>query len=62
MRNPALQIFIGNAGLGLNINRFFFGFEWLSPMGKIDVDFGFPVMKEDYDKTEVFRLNFGTSL
>lgn len=39
-----------------------FGFEWLSPMGKIDVDFGFPVMKEDYDKTEVFRLNFGTSL
>lgn len=39
-----------------------FGFEWFSPMGKIDVDFGFPVMKEDYDKTEVFRLNFGTSL
>lgn len=39
-----------------------FGFEWFSPMGKIDVDFGFPVMKEDYDKREVFRLNFGTSL
>ena len=31
-------------------------------MGKIDIDFGFPVVKEDYDETEVFRLNFGTSL
>ena len=39
-----------------------FGFEWYSPMGKIDLDFGFPVMKEDYDNKEVFRLNFGTSL
>ena len=39
-----------------------FGFEWFSPMGKIDIDFGFPIMKEDYDETEVFRLNFGTSL
>ncbi len=39
-----------------------FGFSWMSPMGKIDIDFGFPVVKEDYDETEVFRLNFGTSL
>ena len=39
-----------------------FGFEWTSPMGKIDIDFGFPVVKEKYDETEVFRLNFGTSL
>lgn len=39
-----------------------FGFSWLSPMGKIDIDFGFPVVKEKYDETEVFRLNFGTSL
>lgn len=39
-----------------------FGFEWFSPMGKIDIDFGFPIMKEDYDQKEVFRLNFGTSL
>ncbi|MBO4294160.1 MAG: outer membrane protein assembly factor BamA [Alphaproteobacteria bacterium] len=39
-----------------------FGFEWYSPMGKIDIDFGFPVMKEDYDEKEVFRLNFGTNL
>mgnify|MGYP002854761991 CR=1 FL=1 len=39
-----------------------FGFDWMSPMGKIDIDFGFPIAKEDYDETEVFRLNFGTSL
>lgn len=39
-----------------------FGFEWTSPMGKIDIDFGFPIVKKNYDETEVFRLNFGTSL
>lgn len=39
-----------------------FGFDWMSPMGKIDIDFGFPISKTKYDKTEVFRLNFGTSL
>ncbi len=39
-----------------------FGFQWLSPMGQIDVDFGFPIVKEKYDETQVFRLNFGTRL
>lgn len=39
-----------------------FGFDWMSPMGKINIDFGFPIVKERYDETEVFRLNFGTSL
>ena len=39
-----------------------FGFTWLSPMGKIDLDFGFPIVKEDYDETQVFRLNFGARL
>lgn len=37
-----------------------FGLLWRSPMGPINIDFGFPFMKEDYDKKEVFRLNFGT--
>lgn len=37
-----------------------FGLQWMSPMGQIDVDFGFPITKEKYDETEVFRLNFGT--
>ncbi len=38
------------------------GLTWQSPMGNISVDFAVPVVKEDYDKTEVFRLNFGTNL
>lgn len=39
-----------------------FGLEWQSPMGQIDIDIAFPVVKESYDETEVFRLNFGTRL
>lgn len=39
-----------------------FGFGWASPMGQIDVDIAFPIVKEEYDKTEAFRLNFGTKL
>ena len=39
-----------------------FGFQWLSPMGQIDIDIAFPIVKEKYDETEVFRLNFGTRL
>jgi len=39
-----------------------FGFQWMSPMGQIDVDLAFPIVKEDYDETEVFRLNFGSKL
>ncbi len=32
-----------------------------SPLGPIRFDFGFPVMKEDYDDTQVFRFSGGTS-
>ncbi len=39
-----------------------FGFDWISPMGKVDLDFGYPISKEPYDEKEIFRLNFGTSL
>ena len=39
-----------------------FGFQWQSPIGQIDVDLAFPIVKEDYDETEVFRLNFGSRL
>lgn len=35
------------------------GILWESPAGPINLDFGFPVVKEDYDKTEIFRFNFG---
>lgn len=35
------------------------GIEWASPMGVINFDFSYAFAKEDYDKTRVFRLNFG---
>ncbi len=37
-----------------------FGVGWESPFGPIGVDISQAIMKEDHDKEEVFRLNFGT--
>ena len=37
-----------------------FGISWDSPMGLINIDISHAVKKQDYDETEVFRLNFGT--
>lgn len=36
------------------------GFAWASPFGPIRVDFADAILKENYDRTEIFRLNFGT--
>ncbi len=36
------------------------GVTWNSPMGPIGLDFAIPILKEDFDETENFRLNFGT--
>ena len=36
------------------------GLSWLSPMGPILLDFGFPVLKESYDNIEYVRVSFGT--
>ncbi len=37
------------------------GVLWRSPMGPISIDLAYPIVKEDYDKDQVFNLNFGTS-
>jgi outer membrane protein insertion porin family len=37
-----------------------FGIAWKSPVGPLSMDFAWPLIQEDFDKTEVFRLNFGT--
>jgi outer membrane protein insertion porin family len=37
-----------------------FGVNWKSPIGPMSLDFGFPITKENFDETEVFRFNFGT--
>ena len=36
-----------------------FGLSWRSPFGPILIDFAKALLKEDFDKTEVFRLEFG---
>ena len=35
------------------------GVQWSSPMGVINLDFTYPLVKTKFDKTRVFRLNFG---
>ncbi|MBR1778791.1 MAG: outer membrane protein assembly factor BamA [Alphaproteobacteria bacterium] len=35
------------------------GFVWSSPLGPINVDYARPILKERFDETEYFRLNFG---
>lgn len=37
-----------------------FGLSWRSPFGPVRVDLGYPVQKEPFDKTSIFRFNFGT--
>lgn len=36
------------------------GVSWKSPMGPVSVDLAVPVMKESFDKDELFRFSFGT--
>lgn len=37
------------------------GFSWDSPFGPIRVDFADALLKEKYDKTQIFRFSFGTT-
>jgi len=36
------------------------GVSWKSPMGPVSVDLALPVLKESFDKDELFRFSFGT--
>lgn len=36
------------------------GVVWKSPMGPVSIDIAQPIMKENFDKDEVFRFNFGS--
>lgn len=36
------------------------GITWISPFGPLGIDIGYALLKEDFDKTELLRLNFGT--
>jgi outer membrane protein insertion porin family len=35
------------------------GVIWKSPMGPINIDIGMPIVRQSYDKIQIFRLNFG---
>ncbi len=54
--SPADQIFESNS-LRVSVGA---GVSWESPFGPVRLDFGFPVLKEDFDETETFRFSFGT--
>jgi outer membrane protein insertion porin family len=36
------------------------GVSWKTPFGLINIDVGFPVVKKNYDQTELIRFGFGT--
>jgi len=37
-----------------------FGLTWATPLGPLAIDYGRAVVKENFDRTENFRINFGT--
>jgi outer membrane protein insertion porin family len=36
------------------------GLIWESPLGPVNIDLGYPILRQSYDKIEIFRFNFGT--
>jgi outer membrane protein insertion porin family len=46
--NPAIRI---SSGIGVS---------WASPVGPVRVDLGVPIKRESFDKTQFFRVSFGT--
>jgi outer membrane protein insertion porin family len=46
--NPAIRI---SSGVGVS---------WASPVGPVRIDLGLPVKRESYDKSQFFRISFGT--
>lgn len=52
----------GDTVKGGNVLRLSAGFSiiWASPMGPLRADFGIPILKASYDKTEIFRFGAST--
>jgi outer membrane protein insertion porin family len=36
------------------------GLSWRSPLGPVRIDIGYPLVKEDFDKQQIFSFSFGT--
>ena len=47
-----------SAALRLSVG---FGLTWVSPFGPLAVDLAYPLLKEDFDRDELFRFSVGTS-
>ena len=47
-QSPAIR---ASAGVGVS---------WKSPVGPIRIDLAYPIRKESFDKTQIFRVSFGT--
>jgi outer membrane protein insertion porin family len=47
-QSPATRV---SAGIGVS---------WKSPVGPIRLDLAYPIRKESFDKTQIFRVSFGT--
>jgi outer membrane protein insertion porin family len=47
-QSPAIR---ASAGVGVS---------WKSPVGPIRIDLAYPIRKEPFDKTQIFRVSFGT--
>lgn len=55
--NPANAAILDSGSLRASAGM---GLTWVSPVGPISLDFGQALIKEEYDQTEVMRINFGT--
>jgi len=55
--NPSNSAVFDSASLRASLGA---GIGWVSPFGPINVDVGFPILKESLDEKENLRVNFGT--
>jgi len=51
--NRVLSSMMPRVGIGT-------GLVWESPLGPVNIDLGYPILRQSYDKMEIFRFNFGT--
>jgi outer membrane protein insertion porin family len=57
--NPAGTCIKDNLGLRVSAGL---AVGWKSPFGPVEIDFGIPVVKQSYDKTQIIRFSAGTGL
>jgi outer membrane protein insertion porin family len=57
--NPAGSSIEATASLRATVG---IGFQWVSPFGPVGIDFAVPYLKEDFDRTELVRFNFGARI